>query len=191
MERIEDENSLEKDISDINLNENKINSEVELKEYIIISKYFEQNEDDEDNNTREISLPTWESLQKICNSKLVKDFINFDFEKYKSNFININNNSSSDEKLILNLDKILSTENLNIIPYILIFLGGINSENSIYDFFDDESILNPDYECFIEYNINYLEYLNKIIAYLKKQLLNDYLYFKYSNLNLFLIVFWN
>ncbi len=187
MEKIEDDNSFEKDISDINLNENKKNSEVELKEYIIISKYFEQNEDGEDNNTKEIYLPTWESLQKICNSKLVKDFINFDLEKYKSNFINNNNNnnnSASDEKLILNLDNILSKENINIIPYILIFLGGINSENSIYDFFDEQSILNPDYECFIDYNINYLEYLNKIIVYLKQQLLNDYLYFKYSNLNL-------
>ena len=127
MEEFKEENYLINDFSDINLNGNecKINEEVKLKEYIIISKYFEQNEEDEENNSNEISLPTGESLQRLCNSPLVKEFVNFDLEKYKSNF-ELNQDSSSDEKLILNLDKILSTENLDIIPYVLIFLGGIN-----------------------------------------------------------------
>jgi hypothetical protein len=193
MEKFEEENLLINDFSNITLNGNecKINKEVKLKEFIIISKYFEQNEEDKDNNSKEISLPTGESLQRLCNSQLVKEFVNFDLEKYKSNFElnqnidkNKNKDSSSDEKLILNLDKILSTEILDIIPYVLIFLGGINSDNSIYDFFDD-SIISPDYECFVDYNVNYLEYLNKVIDYLKKEKRNDNIYFKYHYLEPF------
>ena len=86
---------------------------VELIEYSIISKYF-----DEDNeNIQLINLPSPESIQKLINSKLIQNLIVYDMEKYKLLFKSIpeeeeNNNKEDenslfDEKTYLDLNKII------------------------------------------------------------------------------------
>ena len=143
----------------------KKNPDVELKEYKIISKFIEKNENDE--KSKEIYLPTPESLEKLCSLELVKDFISFDLQKYKSLFeTKKEEKENNEEKIILNLDKISSIVNEELVSYILIFIGGINSSNDIYTFFD-ETVTNPNEECCIDNSPNYLEYLNSIIDYLK------------------------
>ena len=169
-------------------NEKKINEEIELKEYTIISKYFKENldnNDEEDNDTKDIYLPTPESFKKLCNEKLIKDVIKFNYEKYKSYFKQNNEDYSSEEKLILNLDYITSIKDANILPYILFFLGGINSINSIYDFFDD-SVLMPPEESYVDNNFSYLNYLISIIDYLKSQAEIENIFFNFNYFNLFL-----
>ena len=152
----------------------KNNSDIELKEFLIISKFYEEDDGEEKEgpkNSKEIYLPTPESLIKTCDIKLVKEFINFDIQKYKSNF--------DDNKL--NLDNIPFIKNKNILTYILLFLGGINSINTIYDFFDD-SVIFPNEECFIDNNTNYLTYLNFIIDYLKNEEQKENIFFNFSDL---------
>ena len=169
-------------------NEKKINEEIELKEYTIISKYFKENldnNDEDDNDTKDIYLPTPESFKKLCNEKLIKDVIKFNYEKYKSYFKQNNEDYSSEEKLILNLDYITSIKDANILPYILFFLGGINSINSIYDFFDD-SVLMPPEESYVDNNFSYLNYLISIIDYLKSQSEIENIFFNFNYFNLFL-----
>ena len=143
----------------------KKNPDVELKELKIVCKFFDKNEDDE--NAKEIDFPTAESLEKLCSHQIVKDVLSFDIKKFKS-FLEIKKEEDEDkEKIILNLDK-LATINKDIYRYILILIGGINSNSDIYSFFDD-SVKTPTEECFIDNSINYLEYLNSIIDYLKAQ----------------------
>ena len=144
-------------------NEIKQNPEVELKEYRVISKFLEKNDDNE--TAKDIDLLTPESLEKLCSPQIVKDYITFNIEKYKSLLESQKDKDSDEEKYILNLDNISNIKNGDILPYILIFIGGINSTNTIYDFF--ESINNPPESCFIDNSINYLEYLNSIIGFLK------------------------
>ena len=139
------------------------NPDVVMKDYIVISKFFKNEEDDE---PKSYQLPTPDSLDKLCTPQIVKDVLTFDLKKYKEYFETKKDDDSDEEKNILNLDKISSIKNDNLIPYILIFLGGINSVNTIYDFFD-ESIRNPKEECFIDKTPNYLVYLNSTIDFLK------------------------
>ena len=135
-------------------NENiKKNPDVELKEYQIQSKFF----DEGDEHIKSFTLPTIESLEKLCSLALVKDILTFDKEKYKSHF---------NENNILNLDKVESIKNKELVPYVLIFIGGINSSNDIFDFFE-ETINNPDEASFIDNSTDYFQYLNSIIDYLK------------------------
>ena len=135
-------------------NENtKKNPDVELKEYQIQSKFF----DEGDEHIKSFTLPTIESLEKLCSLALVKDILTFDKEKYKSYF---------NENNILNLDKVESIKNKELVPYVLIFIGGINSSNDIFDFFE-ETINNPDEASFIDNSTDYFQYLNSIIDYLK------------------------
>ena len=135
-------------------NENtKKNPDVELKEYQIQSKFF----DEGDEHIKSFTLPTIESLEKLCSLALVKDILTFDREKYKSYF---------NENNILNLDKVESIKNKELVPYVLIFIGGINSSNDIFDFFE-ETINNPDEASFIDNSTDYFQYLNSIIDYLK------------------------
>ena len=143
------------------MEENNPNN-VELKDYIIVSKFIKEN----DNEPKSYLLPTPETLEKLCAPQIVKDVLTFDLKKYKAYFETNKDNDSDEEKNFLNLDKISSIKNNNLIPYILIFLGGINSFNTIYDFFD-ESIKNPKEECFIDKTPNYLIYLNSAIDFLK------------------------
>ena len=110
-------------------NEIKKNPDVELKEYKIISKFREKKDNDENND--EISLPTPESLEKWCSIKMVKDNLEFNIEKYKS-FI-----EEKGDKSFINLDKVESIKNGDLISYILIFLGGLNSYTDIYSYFDE------------------------------------------------------
>ena len=143
----------------------KKNPDVELKEFKIVCKFFDKNDDDE--NAKEIDFPTAESLEKLCSHQIVKDALSFDIKKFKS-FLEIKKEEDEDkEKIILNLDK-LATINKDIYRYILIFIGGINSNSDIYSYFDD-SVKTANEECFIDNSINYLEYLNSIIDYLKAQ----------------------
>ena len=136
-------------------NENtKKNPDVELKEYQIQSKFF----DEGDEHIKSFTLPTIESLEKLCSLALVKDILTFDKEKYKSHF---------NENNILNLDKVESIKNKELVPYVLIFIGGINSSNDIFDFFVEEAINNPDEASFIDNSTDYFQYLNSIIDYLK------------------------
>ena len=183
--------NLEKNIENMTLkeNENK-NIKVILKEYKIISNYFEDNEEEEENEindykSKDFFLPTPESIKKMCDCELVKNFINFDFDKFKSNFKEKSNDNNINSKKVINLDNIPYIQNSTIVSLLLIFLGGINSLNSIYDFFDD-SILSPNEECNIDNNNNYLDYLNSVMDYLKQEEQNDNLYFNYNDLELLL-----
>lgn len=137
------------------------NSDVVLKTYKIISKYLEnekkEEKDENEENNIEFDLPTPESLQKLCNTNIVKDLLNFDLTKYSSYF----------EKDTLNLNKIESITDINMTKFLLMFLGYINSKNDIYSLFD-ESVESPDEESFVDYTSNFLIYLNLCIDYLKQ-----------------------
>ena len=111
-------------------------------------------------------MPTPESFDKLCAPQIVKDVLTFDLKKYKGFFETKKDKYSNEEKNYLNLDKISLIKNNNLIPYILFFLGGINSVNTMYDFFDE--LLNPKEECYIDKTPNYLIYLNSAIDFLKE-----------------------
>ena len=146
----------------------KKNLDVELKEYKIVCKFLEKKDDNE--NSDEIFFPTPESLEKLCSNQLVKDALSFDLKTFKS-FLEIKKEEGEDEdneKTILNLDK-LTTINKELLPYILILIGGINSGSDIYNFFD-ETLGNPGEEYYIDNSINYLEYLNSILDFFKSEL---------------------
>ena len=146
----------------------KKNPDVELKEYKVVSKFLDKKDDNE--NSKEIFFPTPESLEKLCSHKLVIDVLSFDIKTFKS-FLEIKKEEGEDEdneKIILNLDK-LTAINKELLPYILILIGGINSESDIYNFFD-EALGNPSEEYYIDNSINYLEYLNSILDFLKAEL---------------------
>ena len=142
----------------------KTNPDVDLKECKVFSQFYEKNDDDE--KAKEMDLPTPESLEKLCSPQVVKDCVTFDIKKYKSFFVKQKEEYSENEITILNLDKISSIKNGEVLPYVLIFLGGINSATDIYTFFD-EAVKNPSEECFFDNSLNYLEYLNSIIDFLK------------------------
>ena len=136
----------------------KANPDVDLKECKVISQFYEKNDDDE--KAKIIDLPTPESLEKLCSPQVVKDCVTFDIKKYKSFF------EKQKEETVLNLDKISSIKNGEVLPYVLIFMGGINTTTDIYNYFD-EAVKNPSEECFVDNSLNYLEYLNSVIDFLK------------------------
>ena len=146
----------------------KKNPDVELKEFKVISKFIDKNEEDE--NAKEISFPTIESLEKLCSHQIVKDVLSFDIQKFKSFFEIKKEEGEDNEKIILNLDK-LTTINKELLPYILIFIGGINTFSDIYNYFDD-TVKTPSDEYYIDNSVNYLEYLNSIIDFLKGEKLS-------------------
>ena len=117
---------------------------------------------------KNIKLSTPESLEKLYIPRMVQDSLTFDVKKYKS-FLEVQKkeNVEDEEKTILNLDKIPFIKNADILSYLLIFIGGINSENDIYEFFD-ETVKNPNERGFIDNSVNYLDYLNTVIEYLKQ-----------------------
>ena len=170
-------------------NENKNNLKIELKEYKILSNYFEDIEEEEneadDYKSKDFFLPSPESIKKMYDCKLVKNFINFDFDKFKSNLKEKNDENNINSKKIINLDNISYIQNSTIVSYLLILLGGINSLNSIYDFFDD-SILLPSEECNLDNNNNYLDYFNSVMDYLKQEEQNENLNFNFNDLELLL-----
>ena len=149
-----------------NENEIKANPLVDLQEYKIISQLFDKNEDDQTYSIN-ILLPTPESLDKICNQQIVKDVLNFDLKKYKTYFEVQNSESQEEKKIILNLDRNTSIKNKDILPHILIFIGGMNSENTLYDFFEGLTVQTED-QC-IDNSENYLVYLLKFLDFLKKE----------------------
>ena len=158
------------------------NADIDLKEYIIYSKYFPTNNDDDDNCndsiSREIFLPTPESFKKFCEHSLVKDLLNFNYEKYK-NFFHKNKN---DENTVLNLNKISSINDPIVLAFVICFIGGINSETSINNFSDFNVLTETKH--YIEYHINYFDYLNSVIDYLKKE--KEYTSFSLNSLDLLL-----
>ena len=149
-------------------NENEIqpNPLLELQEYKIISQFFDKNEDDQAYSIN-ILLPTPESLNKICQQKIVKDVLNFDLKKYKSYFEEQNFKDQEEKKIILNLDKNTSIKSKDLLPHILIFLGGMNSENTLYDFFEGLTVQTED-QC-IDNSANYFLYLLNFLDFLKKE----------------------
>ena len=142
----------------------KTNPDVDLKECKVISQFYEKNDDDE--KAKNMDLPTPESLEKLCSPQVVKDCVTLDIKKYKSFFVKQKEEDSDNEITVLNLDKISSIKNGEVLPYVLIFLGGINSTTDIYTFFD-EAVKNPSEECFVDKSLNYMEYLNSVIDFLK------------------------
>ena len=154
----------------------KQNPEFELKEYKIISKYLKKNEDGE--NYKEIDLPTPESLEKLCSHKMVQDNLEFDIQKYKS-FHEVKQEENK-EKSIINLDKVESIQNGELITYILLFLGGLNSKTDIYNYFD-ETVKFPNEECFVDNSLNYMDYINSIIDYLRN---NEKMTVSFNNISL-------
>ena len=144
----------------------KANPLVELKEYKIISQFFDKNDDEDNLNSIDILLPTPESMEKLCNPQIVKDILNFNLTKYNSFFETKNEDNYEDEITYLNLDKISFIKNKEILPFILIFLGGINTINTLYDFFEGLEV-QKDEQC-IDNSENYLTYLFTIIDFLKK-----------------------
>ena len=153
------------------------NTGVILKEYITISRFIKKEKDDE---PKSYLLPTPESLDKLCSQQIVKDVLTFDLKKYQTYFETKKDNNSDEEQNILNLDKLSSIKNNNLIPFILLFIGGINSFNTLYDFFKDETT-NFNEECLIDKSPNYFIYLNSTLDFLK---LNDLLSVPFSEINL-------
>ena len=147
-------------------NEIKPNPLVELQEYKIISQLFDKNEDDQTYSIN-ILLPTPESLDKLCNQQIVKDVLNFNLEKYKPYFEEQDSENQEEIKMILNLDKNTSIRSKDLLPHILIFIGGMNSENTLYDFFEGLNIQTED-QC-IDNAENYFVYLLKFLDFLKKE----------------------
>ena len=148
-----------------NENEIKPNPLVVLQEYKIISQLFDKNEDDQTYSIN-ILLPTPESLDKICNQPIVKDLLNFDLKKYKTFFEEQNSEGQEEKKFILNLDR-TSIKSKDLLPHILIFIGGMNSENTLYDFFEGLTVQTED-QC-IDNSGNYFVYILKFLDFLKKE----------------------
>ena len=148
-----------------NENEIKPNPLVVLQEYKIISQLFDKNEDDQTYSIN-ILLPTPESLDKICNQPIVKDVLNFDLKKYKTFFEEQNSEGQEEKKFILNLDR-TSIKSKDLLPHILIFIGGMNSENTLYDFFEGLTVQTED-QC-IDNSENYFVYILKFLDFLKKE----------------------
>ena len=148
-----------------NENEIKPNPLVVLQEYKIISQLFDKNEDDQTYSIN-ILLPTPESLDKICNQTIVKDLLNFDLKKYKTFFEEQNSEGQEEKKFILNLDR-TSIKSKDLLPHILIFVGGMNSENTLYDFFEGLTVQTED-QC-IDNSENYFVYILKFLDFLKKE----------------------
>ena len=145
----------------------KPNPLVELNEYKIISSFLNINEDD---NTRsiEIFLQTPETFQTLCTSHMVKNVVNFDLQKYKSFFSIPKDQNIEKDKMILNLDELISLNNKIILPFLLTFIGGINSINTLYDIFEGaETELQPKEEIYIDNSDNYLQYINSVIDFFK------------------------
>lgn len=163
-------------------NETNPNELVELKEYKIISKYFKKKDDDNDINSF-LFLPTPESFEKLCNSHLVKDVINFNLKEYESFFTTIEDKNDDNSVIAFNLDKIKYTLNRDIVCFLLIFLGAINSINTIYDIFDEEDGAElPSYDIYIDNSSNYLQYIYSIIDFLRN---NEKFFIPYRFMTLF------
>ena len=161
----------------------KPNPLVELNEYKIISRFLDINEDD---NTRsiEIFLPTPETFQALCTIHIIKNVVNFDLQKYKSFFSIPKGQNEEKEKVILNLDELTSLNNKIILPFLLTFIGGINSINTIYDIFEgEETELQPKEELYIDNSENYLQYFNSVIDFFKTK---EKYYIPFSQMELLL-----
>lgn len=172
----------EKEEPKINEVSKKKRIKIELIEYSVISKYF----DEENDHIQLISLPTPESIQELINSKLTQDLIAYDMKKYKSLFkhsLDGNNqeeNTQSEEKIYLDLENIYHIQDITMLSIILVFLGGINNQNDIYSIFPNETPQNPSDDCLIDNASNYLYYVYNFVRYLR----NQQIAFPFSDLNL-------
>ena len=142
--------------------------EIDLYEYKIMSDFYEPNEDDDNSRSIEIFLPTPESFEKLQNSQIVKEFVNFNLSKYKSFFIEKKEDNNSERKIILNLNKNAFIKSKDILSFLVVFLGGINSINSIYDIFGEIGTENQaKEEMFFDNCTNYLQYINSFVDFIK------------------------
>ena len=162
-------------------NETKQEELVELKEYKIISKYFKNKDGDNDINSL-IYLPTPESLEKLSNSHLVKDVMNFDLKIYESFFTPIIDENDDNTVIAFNLDKIDYIMNRDILSFLLSFIGAINSINTIYDIYDEDGTDLPPSDIYIDNSPNYLQYIYSIIDFFRK---NEKFYIPYRYMKLF------
>ncbi len=162
-------------------NETKQEELVELKEYKIISKYFKNKDGDNDINSL-IYLPTPESLEKLSNSHLVKDVMNFDLKIYESFFTPIIDENDDNTVIAFNLDKIDYIMNRDILSFLLSFIGAINSINTIYDIYDEDGTDLPPSDIYIDNSPNYLQYIYSIIDFFRK---NEKFYIPYRYMTLF------
>ena len=144
----------------------KQNPTVELKNYKIISKWIQINKKEHSLLYEDIILPSAKSLQNFCSCPKVKQHIIFNIDKFNSICESEKEKKSYYEKIILNFDKIPSITNKEIIPYIIIFIGGINSINWIYNVFE-ENVHVPHETCYFDYLSNYLEYLKGILGFIQ------------------------
>ena len=187
-----EEQDIEETLSNISLSEKEKSRttklDIDLLEYSVISKHFGEEID----YNQSIYLPTPESLQNLTNIVLLKDLVKYDMKKYKSLFTpqskaqSVKENeeneleSSFDEKITLDLDKIPSIQDISMVSIVLVFLGGINSQNDIYMIFPNETPNNPEDKCFIENCSNYAQYIFNTVLYLKRQQIS----FPFSDMNL-------
>jgi hypothetical protein len=149
-------------------NEAETTQQIELYEYKIKSDFYEPNEED-DTKSIELYLPTPESFEKLQNIQIVKEFVNFNLSKYKSFFIEQKEEKSSEEKIILNLNKNSFIKSKEILPFLTVFLGGINSINSIYELFGEIGTENQAREeIFFDKCENYLQYINSFVDFVKE-----------------------
>ena len=187
-----EEQDIEETLSNLSVSEKEKSRttklDIDLYEYTIISKYFGEDID----NTQLIYLPTPESLQNLTNMVLLKDLVKYDMKKYKSLFIpqskaqSVHENeeneleSSFEEKIVLDLDKFPSIQDISMVSIVLVFLGGINSQNDICIIFPNEVPQIPEEKCFIDNCSNYAQYIFNTVLYLKRQQIT----FPFSDMNL-------
>lgn len=148
-----------------------LNPDIEFKSYKIISELLEEEREKKEVNEKlseiDCYFPSIESFKKLYEVQIVKELITLDSDKFSSFFSGDN----------INLDKIGSIKSAEMAKFLLIFLGYINSKNDIYAIIDEDNIVVPSEDYFID-NINvknYLVYLYLSIDYLKNinKLFND------------------
>lgn len=153
--------NLEQDVGNLALDEqNVIKPEITFKDYNIKSTLIE--------GEKSFTLPTPECLEKLINSNIVKDLINYDKKKHES-FIE-SSIVENEEKLIMDFDKFSGTINKTVLPLIILYLGGINESNFIGDILESSELKNPEENGFIENVRDYSEYINRNVFYLTTNL---------------------
>ena len=187
-----EEQDIEETLSNVSLSEKEKSRttkiDIDLFEYTVISKHFGEDID----NNQLIYLPTPESLQNLTNISLLKDLVKYDMKKYKSLFTpqskaqSVRENeeneleSSFEEKIILDLDQVPSIQDISMVSIVLVFLGGINSQNDICIIFPNETPQIPEEKCSIDNCLNYAQYIFNTVLYLKRQQIS----FPFSDMNL-------
>lgn len=129
----------------------------DLREYLIKSKIL-----DED---KKYFLPTPQNFNDLFQTNVIKDLVFYDQSKYEKLF------SEQDGEEVIDFSNIKHLQNPKILTSILFFLGAINSENDIYEFFDEEESLPPlEEENYFENGRDYLEYIEKNLELMTREI---------------------